>query len=128
MHASNSTVSNGTDEENSPNTGDDETNWENHDLETRNNELFSFSDDKGLDRGCDFRLCWDELLGEDTIYESCLIRGEGGVDSSAGGGLSSQGDGWNEDLLESSTTVVSFYLDRVQILLTFPCWQPRAPC
>lgn len=107
MNASNSSIADGYDQENCPDSSDDSTDGEDQNVKTGHDEWGAGCDDEGLNWWRDLRFCGDDLGGEDPGDEGCFVGGKGCVDGLASGVDCSQGDGWDENFLESSTVKVS---------------------
>ena len=111
LHASNGSISNCCDEENSPDTGNNSTDGENQDLNAGENEWSVGGNDECLDRclnggfgGCCGCLC------KNSVYECCFAAGEGSVNSLTVGCHACQCDCREEELLEGGTIIISFSL------------------
>lgn len=94
-------------EEDGPDTGDDAADREDEDVEARNYEWCARCHDESLDWWLDLRGSGGDDGCKDTGNKCCFLRGESGVDFSAGAVGACKADSWNEDVLEIRASDVS---------------------
>ena len=107
-------------EEDGPDTGDDAADGEDEDVETRDYEWCARCHDEGLDWWLNLRGGWGDDGCKDARHKCCFLRGESGVDFSAGAVCACKADGWNKDILKIRAGDVSGEEMKRQLLTYVP--------